>query len=520
MKKILFALSFLLFASCGQDRTDTDTNADGVTAESASYTEDYRPQFHFSPAENWMNDPNGLVYNNGEYHLFYQHNPFGDTWGHMSWGHAVSDDLMHWEHLPVALEEENNVMIFSGSAVVDHKNTSGFGSAENPPMVAIYTGHHTDNDLQDQRIAYSTDDGRSWTKYKRNPVIDEDMENFRDPKVFWHEESGKWVMAVALPSVYKVRFYGSDDLKNWTMLSEFGPAGGTGGIWECPDLFELPVEGSEGETKWVLQVDMNPGAVAGGSGGQYFVGDFDGQKFSQDPTTEGQALWVDYGRDFYAVQSYSDIPEEDGRRIWLAWMNNWDYGQSIPTNPWRSAMTVPRALGLTSTKEGYRLTQQPVQELQELRTNHTGFENVSISPKNVDQPEFSGKTYELIAELDAGDAEKVGFKVRKGENEETIIGYDVQQQELYVDRTNSGEVDFDSSFASTQRAPMPMKNNRIRLHIFVDWSSVEVLGSNGSVSITDRIFPAPGSGGLELFSEGGTATMVSMDIWELNSVWE
>ncbi len=505
MKRILFALSFLLFAS---------------SAAAQTYDEQYRPQFHFSPQENWMNDPNGLVYHDGEYHLFYQYNPFGDTWGHMSWGHAVSKDLLHWEHLPVALKEENNIMIFSGSAVVDQDNTSGFGSQDNPPMVAIYTGHHTDKKLQDQRIAYSTDNGRTWTKYEDNPVVDEGMENFRDPKVFWHEETGKWMMVVALPTEYKVRFYGSDNLRQWDLLSEFGPSGGTGGIWECPDLFKLPVEGSEGESRWVLQVDMNPGAVAGGSGGQYFVGDFDGQTFTQDPQNEGQTNWVDYGRDFYAVQSYSDIPEEDGRRIWLAWMNNWDYAEKIPTNPWRSSMTVPRALGLISTEEGYRLTQKPVQELQELRTNHTKVENLSIAPKNAARPEFQGKKYELIAELDVGDAEKVGFKVRKGENDETVIGYDVQQQELYVDRTNSGDIDFDSSFVSVERAPMRMENNRIRLHIFVDWSSVEVLGNSGSVSITDRIFPASNSEGLELFSEGGTATMISMDIWELNSVWE
>ncbi len=285
----------------------------------------------------------------------------------MSWGHAVSKDLIHWQHLPVALKEENGVMIFSGSAVVDKNNSSGFGTDNNPPLVAIYTGHHTETELQDQRIAYSLDNGRSWKKYEENPVLPA-KKDFRDPKVIWHEESGQWVMVVALSSQQKVQFYGSKNLKEWNFLSEFGPAGAHDNIlWECPDLFELRVDGKSGQTKWVLQVDVNPGSVAGGSGGQYFVGDFDGKQFIQDPETKSRTNWVDYGRDFYAVQSYSDIPEEDGRRIWLAWMNNWDYAQEIPTKPWRSAMTIPRSVGLIEAENGYTLTQQPLRDLQDLR---------------------------------------------------------------------------------------------------------------------------------------------------------
>ena len=244
----------------------------------AYYRERYRPQYHFTPPINWMNDPNGLVYYDGEYHLFYQHNPHGNAWGHMSWGHAVSSDVVHWKHLPIALHEEYGVMIFSGCCVVDWKNTSGFGLGGKPPLVAVYTGHGYGKQTQD--LAYSNDRGRTWTKYKHNPVIDKNESDFRDPKVFWHEPTRKWVMLVSMANAKYVQFYGSTNLKKWEHLSDFGPAGVKDKPnWECPDLFELPVEGTPGQTKWVLEVDMGNGAIAGGSGGEYFVGDFNGTEF-------------------------------------------------------------------------------------------------------------------------------------------------------------------------------------------------------------------------------------------------
>lgn len=247
----------------------------------SNYSEPFRPQYHFTPPKNWMNDPNGLLFYEGEYHLFYQHNPFGDKWGHMSWGHAVSRDLVHWQHLPIALPEENGVMIFSGSAVVDWKNTSGFGTNGKPPMVAIYTGFRPSDGMQFQCIAYSNDKGRTWTKFSGNPVIDIGSKDFRDPKVQWHRPTQQWVMTVSLAAERKVRFYGSRNLKQWKLLSEFGPAGATEGAWECPDLFELPVHGTR-EKRWVLTVNTSAGNPAGGSGGQYFVGQFDGTNFVAD----------------------------------------------------------------------------------------------------------------------------------------------------------------------------------------------------------------------------------------------
>ncbi|MEV5609543.1 GH32 C-terminal domain-containing protein [Streptomyces sp. NPDC052225] len=250
--------------------------------DAPAYSETYRPQFHFTPQKNWMNDPNGLVYYKGEYHLFYQYNPNGNSWGDMSWGHAVSTDLVHWKELPLALSHDDKEMVFSGSAVVDRDNTTGFGTRTNPPMVAVYTSLDKATGVQAQSLAYSTDRGRTWTKYRGNPVIDIGSKDFRDPKVQWYAPTKSWLMTVSLSAEHKVRFYSSKNLKDWKQLSEFGPAGATGGVWECPDLFPLPVDGDKKKIKWVLVVNINPGGIAGGSGAQYFVGDFDGTKFTAE----------------------------------------------------------------------------------------------------------------------------------------------------------------------------------------------------------------------------------------------
>lgn len=511
MKKFILPMIVLLMgaSACAQDSNQEIT-----------YDEMYRPQFHFSPQENWMNDPNGMVYHNGEYHLFYQYNPFGNTWGHMSWGHAVSEDLVRWEHLPVALYEENNVMIFSGSAVVDHNNTSGFGTTENPPMVAIYTGHHTDQELQDQRIAYSTDNGRSWTKYEGNPVLDEGMANFRDPKVLWHEDTEQWVMVLALPAEYKVAFYGSPDLKSWEKLSEFGPSAATDGIWECPLLFQLPVEGT-GEKRWVLQVDLNPGGPAGGSGSQYFLGDFDGTAFTQDPATLGETRWVDHGPDYYAVQSFENVTTENGGQIWMAWMNNWAYAQEIPTSPWRSAMTIPREIMLREYEDGTYLVRKPAENLKKLRGEHFSFQDKTIRGNSdlLASSGVKGNLLEVIAEFKLADATKFGFRVAEGDTEETILGYNTQTDELYIDRSKSGEVNFSKNFSMFHTAPLPDKEGRINIHFYLDASSLEVFANDGRTSMTERIFPSEQGTGISLFSEGGEVELVHLDIWKLSSIW-
>ncbi len=492
-----------------------------------SYREPFRPQFHFTPARNWMNDPNGLVHYDGEYHLFYQYNPFGIRWGHMSWGHAVSPDLVHWRHLPVAIPEAGGVMAFSGSAVVDWNNTSGFGSPGQPPLVAVYTGHRPADEIQSQYVAYSTDRGRSWTVWEGNPVLDPGWKDFRDPKVFWYAPDQRWVMVVALSAQQKVHFYGSPDLKQWELLGEFGPAGAVDGLWECPDLFPLAVDGEPGRTKWVLEVDLGDNAVAGGSGGQYFAGEFDGRTFRAEPlgasawAGPGPAQWVDYGADFYAPISWSDVPASDGRRLWVGWMNNWKYAQDIPTEPWRSAQSVPRSLSLSTVGDGLRLRQTPVRELEQLRGAEFSMPGRQLENEALALSEsgLEAASAEIVAVFETGSAERFGLRVRTGAGERTEVGYDAEAGELYLDRSQSGRSEFSDVFAARHAGPLPAADGVVKLHLFVDWSSVEVFGNDGLTVITDQVFPRPDSTGLEVFAEGGGATLLSLRVWQLKSAW-
>lgn len=523
---MILTIAALTASNCSQTKSPQNNSLTGSSGSlNGVYNEKFRPQFHFTPALNWMNDPNGMVYHNGEYHLFYQYNPYGDRWGHMSWGHAVSKDLAYWEHLPIALEEENNVMIFSGSAVVDKENTTGFGTPDNPPMVAIYTGHHTDKELQDQRLAYSLDDGRTWTKYENNPVLDINHANFRDPKVLWHEGTGQWVMVVAKTREFIIQFYGSKNLKDWELLSEFGETGAMGGQWECPALFELPIEGSD-QTKWVLQVDLNPGGPNGGSGSQYFVGEFNGEKFTQDNTDHDQTKWVDYGMDYYATHSFENIRTKDDRIIWITWMSNWAYAENVPTSPWRSAMTIPTAIALKKHDGSFHLIRRPVEGLKKLRDKHFNFENVTLDGtyelESVDSKVISGQLLEVIAEFDleSTDSDVFGFRIAVGDSEETVIGYEIDSELLYIDRTNSGIDNFSELFPGIHSARLSPEEKQIKLHFFLDTSSIEVLGNDGIVSITDLIFPTEEGTGFSLFSNGGITTLKKLDVWTLNSIWD
>ncbi|MEU3935861.1 GH32 C-terminal domain-containing protein [Streptomyces sp. NPDC029044] len=818
-----------------------------VAADTPAYTETHRPQFHFTPQKNWMNDPNGLVYYQGEYHLFYQYNPNGNSWGDMSWGHAVSKDLVHWEELPLALSHDDEEMVFSGGAVVDWNNTTGFGTTKNPPMVAIYTSAYKNGGKQAQSLAYSTDRGRTWTKYQGNPVIDIGSKDFRDPKVQWYAPTKTWLMTVSLSAEHKVRFYSSKNLKDWELQSEFGPAGATGGVWECPDLFPLAVDGNKKKIKWVLVVNLNPGGIAGGSAAQYFVGDFDGKKFtpddkgtytpptgmvvqdfegagfgdwtatgtafgpgpaagavdgqgavsgfdgkglansfhggdgatglltspeftvdspylnfrigggrhpheagtvldstppegtvladfeggtyggwtatgdafgtapaggtlpgqqqvsgflgqglvntfrngdsttgtltspeftvdrkhvnfligggnhpagSADPTAvellvDGQVVrsatgkdaealnwaswdvgdlagkkaririvddntggwghlnvdhivlsdtraarvsqetavnlivdgkvvrsatgadseildwasfdlrpyagkkariqvvdkntagwghvladrftaadepaksvvqradWADYGKDYYAAVSWEGAP--GGKRYMIGWMNNWDYGQSVPTSPWRGAQSIPREMALRTVDGRIRLTSKPVGSLESLRQKRpataSGLTLTSTS-KPLTGPGAKGRALDIEATFSLKDADRFGLKVRTGAGgEQTVIGYDTTTQELYVDRTRSGAGDFNSTFPGVQTAPLKAENGKVKLRILVDWSSVEVFGGDGEAVITDQVFPDPSSTGVEVFAEGGTATLDVLRAWQLGSVW-
>ncbi|MCA0754989.1 glycoside hydrolase family 32 protein [Paenibacillus sp. N4] len=461
-----------------------------------------------------MNDPNGLVYFKGEYHLFYQYNPFGNEWGNMSWGHAISKDLVHWKHLPVALEPDHLGMIFSGSAVVDERNTSGFFTDKSGGLVAIYT---SSGETQQQSIAYSTDNGRTWTKYAGNPVIpNPGIKDFRDPKVFWHNQTQRWIMVLSAGD--KVMFYASPNLKTWTYLSEFGAKDGDhSGVWEVPELFELPVDGNPTHTKWVLKVDINPGEKNLGSRGQYFIGRFDGTNFINEHSPD-KVLWVDYGKDFYASLSWENLPE---RRVWIAWMSNWQYANKTPTSPWRGAMSIPREVALkTIPQEGIRLVQAPVRELQLLRTNFKKLsEPEMISPGSNLLTGLQEDTYEIIAEFELDSATEFGFKVRKGDREETIVGYDAINSQMFVNRTNSGNTQFSPLFPGEYRAPLSIVRNRIKLHIFVDRSSVEVFGNGGERVITSLIFPSQESRGVELYAKNGNVNLIVLNIFHVKSVW-
>jgi fructan beta-fructosidase len=440
----------------------------------------------------------------------------------MSWGHAISRDLVHWEHLLVAIPEQNGVMIFSGSTVVDWQNSSGLCTTaeDRSCLVAVYTGYTGKE--QNQNVAYSNDQGRTWTKYPGNPVIDLHLADFRDPKMFWHRASHKWVMLTVLSPQHKVRFFASTDLKYWTPLSDFGPAGAVGGVWECPDLFELPLAGEPGQTRWVLNVNLNPGGIVGGSADQYFIGLFDGTKFTNENPKE-QGLWADYGKDFYASTSFSDIPSSDGRRIWMGWLNNWEYAARVPTNPWRGAQSIPRVLKLRRFREGIRLVQEPVSELQALRGRHVVVENQSTGAANrlLNSKGVRGETLEIVAEVQPREATEFGFRVRKGPSEESVVGIDAQKSLLFVDRTGSGDTGFDPKFPGRHTAPLDLPAGQpIKLRIFVDRSSVEVFGNDGEKVISDLIFPSPASQGVEFYSEGGDARVVKLDIWNLKSAWE
>jgi fructan beta-fructosidase len=476
----------------------------------------YRPAYHFTPPSMWLNDPNGLVYYAGEYHLFYQYHPHSTVWGPMHWGHAVSKDLVHWEHLPIALYPDEHGMIFSGSAVIDWKNTAGFGKEA---MVAIFTyNNHTYDDIkrvEDQNIAYSTDRGRTWTKYAGNPVVPHpgNLTDFRDPKVFWHEDH--WVMALAAGD--RVLFYISPDLKQWQPSGFFGGGfGSIDGVWETPDLFQLPVSGSD--SRWVLTVGVGSGAYAGGSGTQYFIGDFDGKTFTSENPKE-TILWMDHGPDFYAPQSWNDEPT--GCRISIAWMSNWSYAREVPSIDWRGAFSLPRELTLVQTEQGIHLCQTPIEELKSLRCSAVQWLDRKILPGMNLLAELQKDTFEIVAEFQADSpAEMFGFNVRKSDAQQTTIAYKPKTQELIVDRSNSGLVDFKDGFAANYSAPLKSKDGRIRLHIFVDRCSVEVFANDGLASISALIFPAEEQLGLEVFSSGAATTLNVLTMYKLQPAFQ
>jgi fructan beta-fructosidase len=503
--------------------------ATAVAAGEALYQEPFRPQFHFSPPTQWMNDPNGMVYDHGEFHLFYQYNPDSNKWGPMHWGHAVSRDLLHWEHLPIALYPDRLGTIFSGSAVVDATNTTGFGTRAQPALVAMYTYHdHLGESLghtgyQSQGIAFSLDHGRSWRKYSGNPVLTNPAaRDFRDPKLFWHAPTRRWIATLAAGD--HVAIYSSRDLKRWRHESDFGrDQGAHGGVWECPDLLAMRVDGTT-RSRYVLLVSIGKGGPNGGSATQYFVGDFDGHSFAADaPGADLPATvprWLDYGTDDYAGSTWSGGAPGDPRQLFIGWMSNWQYATAVPTQRWRSAMTLPRELRLVDDGRGLELRSRPIAELAALRRTAA-----VIGPRIIATPldlTRAAKTHSGLLELDleldtaGGSGGELQFANERGER--TLFRINQAARRFELDRSASGAVEFSPAFGAVQSAPWPGSGQRVRLHVYLDQSSIEVFINDGETVFTALVFPGTPYDSVVLRGSGSLA-LNAATVYELGSVW-
>lgn len=457
-----------------------------------SFDPTLRPRDHFTPGRGWMNDPNGLVVHDGEHHLFFQHWPDGIVHGPMSWGHAVSEDLLDWTELPIALAATDAEHVWSGSVVHDADDTSGLGSDGVGPLVALWTSFDPVGGRQAQSLSWSLDRGRTWEAYDANPVLDVGSTAFRDPKVFRHD--GAWWMVLVLADDRTVELYRSADLLAWEHVSSFGPQGAVEGAWECPDLVRVPVEGSPTETAWVLLVSVIEGAPAGGSGMQYFVGDLTATGF----VATQPARWLDHGADFYAGVTYSGTPGPEP--VVQAWMSNWQYAAAVPAVDHRGAMTLPRRLALRRRDDGLVLVQRPV-----VRPAPTAYELRDHPLEGRLVLPVRARTGRVVLDVDPGGAARVGLHVRVGGEERTTVWVDPTAGTVGLDRRVSGEVDFHPGFAAEHTAPLPAGEGPLRLEVVVDVSSVEVFVGDGEVVLTDQVFPDPGSTGLELFADGGAA---------------
>ncbi|GLU51300.1 levanase [Dyadobacter frigoris] len=508
IKLVCIALLVVIFKGYAQPQTPV-------------VTPQWRPQYHFSAPANWINDPNGLLYLHGEYHLYYQYNPFENQWGHMSWGHATSKDLVHWKNLPVAIPElitkDTTTMIFSGSAVWDKNNTSGLGKGDGP-VVAFYTGHLPKQKKQAQYMAFSNDRGATYTNYHKNPVIDINYEDFRDPGVFWHESSEQWVMVVSLVKDMAVRFYGSKDLKKWEYLSDFGKQGWTKNDWECPFIVPLAVDGNPKNTKWVMMIS------SGGPRGpliQYFIGDFDGRTFKNDNTAD-VVLTSDYGDSFYAAIPWNNAP--DNKKILLGWLQP---GRK-ETFPWKGQMSIPRDLSLKTTPEGIRLVQSVSSvisnNLETLSSGRHISKNLTVDAREIrldESKRFNTNSNWIEADFFVGQTGKCGFKIAQLRDasgkviKEIEIGYDAKSSELYVDcsKTEKGIKD-DRNLL--QKASMKPENGKIEIRVLLDKSSLEVFGNGGEKVITTMIFPDEKASGMSIFSQAKNMSVEDLNVWDLS----
>ena len=496
-----------------------------------SNRESFRPLYHFTPQYGWMNDPNGMVYKDGVYHLFYQYNPYGSMWGNMHWGHSVSKDLMHWEHLAPAIARDTLGHIFSGSSIVDQENIAGYGAGS---ILAFYTSA-SDKNGQIQCLAFSKDNGRTFTKYEKNPILcpADGLRDFRDPKVFRYEPEDKWVMIVSADK--EMRFYDSKNLKDWNYMSSFGEGYGAQPCqFECPDMVELPVDGDLNRKKWALIVNVNPGCYFGGSATQYFTGNFDGTKFSCD-SQPNVTKWLDWGKDHYATVCFSNTGE---RTIAVPWMSNWQYCNIVPTKQFRSANALPRELSLYTQDGEIYLSAAPILEIKTLRKEKKEIPAFTVANDcHIDSllADNDG-AYELALEITAGEAEIMGFSLFNDKGEKVDIYFNLPEKRLVMDRTKSGIVDFGKKsvlheievhdrrkttsinyiddFALATWAPIK-KENEYTLDVFVDKCSVEIFLNGGKVAMTNLIFPSEPYNRMCFYSKGGSFQVDSFKAYRL-----
>ncbi len=474
--------------------------------------ERYRPAFHHTPPYGWMNDPNGMFYKDGLWHLYYQRNPYGSKWQNMTWGHSVSSDLVHWRHEPDAIKPNGLGAVFSGSCVVDSAGTAGFGK---DAVIAMYTSAGTN---QMQSLASSTDGGATFRVYPGNPVLTLESEA-RDPNMFWDEAAGEWVLVLAHALDHEMLFFTSPDMKEWTMQGSFGKgAGAQDGVWECPDLFRLPVEGT-GEEKWVLLCNINPGGPFGGSATQYFVGEFDGKTFKADTDASGNipTKWLDYGKDHYAAVSWAGAPA--GRRTVIGWMSNWQYAAEVPTMQYRSANTLPREMGLFRGPDGEIYAScAPSPEMERLREGEplkAGTVDVGAEGREFRLPEARDGICEILLDIDARKGKEVTLTLGSAEGDKVVMKYDRARHTLSFDRRESGLVNFSEDFPAVTVCPTHEDKGRISLRLFVDRSSIEVFGDGGRFVMTNLVFPRKPYSTLTLSAEGGRARVGDLEIYSL-----
>lgn len=474
-----------------------------------SNREKFRPAYHHTPLYGWMNDPNGMFYKDGEWHLCYQWNPYGSKWQNLSWGHSVSRDLIHWEHRPDAVIEPDGLgMIFSGSSAVDRSGSAGFGK---DAVVALYTSAAAS---QIQSLAWSDDNGETFTKYDGNPVLTLDSEA-RDPNMFWDAERNVWILVLAHALDHEMLIFSSPDMKDWTLESSFGRGlGAQDGVWECPDLFELPVNGESGK-KWVLLCNLNPGGPFGGSATQYFIGDFDGKTFTSDTDDSGKVptKWLDYGKDHYATVSFSDAP--DGRRTVIGWMSNWQYAPEVPTMQFRSANTLPREMGLFRAPDGQLyVSSTPSPEVDALRgalVKSVSKTSLGSKARTYSIPELC----EIDMEISPKKAESVEIELSNAAGEKVVMIYDAKSDSLSFDRRKSGIVDFSQDFPAVTVSPAYTDGDKVGLRIFIDRSSIEVFGKDGRFAMTNLVFPNSPYSRLSVRATGGSARLSDLKIYSI-----